>query len=306
MAGDLRHERGGLLAEALGHAMTGGAVAFDLEHDLADGDSGARRQFLQPGEIDGDLLPQIAGAIAEGIQLVECDEKRLPGSLAEASIVHEAFAGHGLERVDGLEPPGARLPVEGNDLSGFHTTRKDTASDHGELSGSAIVFSFLSLFRSDTMKKLMVLSGLVLGILALTVGATAQAAGPKTGGQGTGKGQVNGQAGPKPGARFAPGKGSQRILDQLNLTAAQKQKVEALQNKMRESMKSMVQSNPKGNDKAARDKNMAKFKSIREQFEKDLLAILTKDQQAKYKKLIEDMKAKRAAGPPPTVKKGGK
>ncbi|HRJ95469.1 MAG TPA: hypothetical protein PLL78_02190 [Fimbriimonadaceae bacterium] len=147
------------------------------------------------------------------------------------------------------------------------------------------------------MKKFVVLTGLVLGIVALAVGASAQAAGPK-GGQGAGKGQVNGKDG-RQGPRFGAGMGSQRVLDQLNLTAAQKQKVEALQNKMRESMKSMIQANPKGNDKAARDQNMAKFKTIREQFEKDLMAILTKDQQAKYKKLIEEMKAKRAAGGPP-------
>jgi Spy/CpxP family protein refolding chaperone len=153
------------------------------------------------------------------------------------------------------------------------------------------------------MRKIFVLSGLVLGILALVVGVSAQAAGPKTGGQGKDKGQVSGQGGPKPGQRGGGMMGGQRILDQLNLTAAQKQKVEALQTKMRETMKSMMQSNPKGDDKAAREKNMAKFKSIREQYEKDLMAILTKDQQAKYKALIEEMRNKRGAGGPPGQRK---
>jgi hypothetical protein len=99
---------------------------------------------LQAGKIDRDLLAEVARAVAEGLELIEGHEQGLAAGLTEASIAHETLATDGRQFRNRLQSAGSGLPVEGDDLSRFHTTRKNTANDHGELSGPPIVLNLLS------------------------------------------------------------------------------------------------------------------------------------------------------------------
>ncbi|MBX7135481.1 MAG: Spy/CpxP family protein refolding chaperone [Fimbriimonadaceae bacterium] len=129
------------------------------------------------------------------------------------------------------------------------------------------------------MRKLFVL----LGVGALVAMSFAQTAGPKGGGpQGPGKG---GQERMRGGMM-----GGKRIFDQLNLTAAQKTKMEALREKMRADMKANFEKGSKP--------DAAKVKAAMDKYQKDIMAILTPAQQTKYKALLEEMKAKRGQGGP--------
>lgn len=135
------------------------------------------------------------------------------------------------------------------------------------------------------MRKLFVL----LGVGALVAMSFAQTAGPKGGGpQGPGKG---GQERMRGGMM-----GGKRIFDQLNLTAAQKTKMEALREKMRADMKANFEKGSKP--------DAAKVKAAMDKYQKDIMAILTPAQQTKYKALLEEMKAKRGQGGPGGANKG--
>lgn len=149
------------------------------------------------------------------------------------------------------------------------------------------------------MKKLLV-SFAMAAILAMGVFASAQTAGPK--GQAP-KGQ------PKQGERrggFGMG-GGKRLMEQLNLTEAQKKKFEDLRMKMRDEMKKNIQ--------AGQKPDPTKMKAAMEKYQKDIMAILTPAQQAKYKQLLEEMRKNREKGgfgpggkpgaPPAGGKKGG-
>lgn len=132
------------------------------------------------------------------------------------------------------------------------------------------------------MKKLFVSMG-VVALFALSAFSFGQTAGPKGGaGQGPGKG---GQERMRGGMM-----GGKRIFDQLNLTAAQKTKMEALREKMRADMKANFEKGSKP--------DATKVKAAMDKYQKEIMAILTPEQQKKYKALLEEMKKKRGQGGP--------
>lgn len=140
------------------------------------------------------------------------------------------------------------------------------------------------------MKKLFVSMG-VVALFALSAFSFGQTAGPKGGAsQGPGKG---GQERMRGGMM-----GGKRIFEQLNLTAAQKTKMEALREKMRADMKANFEKGAKP--------DAAKVKAAMDKYQKEIMAILTPEQQTKYKALLEEMKKKRGQGGPGGVGAGAK
>ena len=148
-------------------------------------------------------------------------------------------------------------------------------------------------------KFLKVLAGTVLA-LSLSSFAFAQAAGPQKGGlqqQGnkTGGQQKKGNQNQNQKKRGPIGK---KLVQELNLTAEQQKRVEALTKKFMESA-------PKTDGAAKGDRKA--MRARREAFMKELNAILTPEQQAKLKKLQEEAKKKRdgGGGAAPTKKGDG-
>lgn len=159
------------------------------------------------------------------------------------------------------------------------------------------------------MKKVICMFSMIAACLALTTSALAQAAGPKGGAPGGQAGERR-QQGPG-GGRMGGMRMSEEMMAKLSLSAAQKQKMEALQKKMQAEMKALMDGN-KGDREAMRDKVMPMMKKYRE----DMNKILTKAQQAKLEALRKEMMEKRrkdgfggagapGAGAKPGSKKGG-
>ena len=127
-------------------------------------------------------------------------------------------------------------------------------------------------------------------VMALGTGVFAQDAGPKgKGGQGQGQFRQGpgGQGKKGPGMRV--GRMQQEVLAKLNLTAAQKAKIEALNKKMQAEVQKLMQ----GGD---REQMREKFRPLMEQHRKDLMAILTKEQQVKYEQLVKEAREKMRQG----------
>lgn len=144
------------------------------------------------------------------------------------------------------------------------------------------------------MKKTMMLLGAIVAIGALATTAFSQSAGPK--GKADSKAQGKGTAQARSGGPGFLGGG--KIMDQLNLTPDQKSRIEALQAKMRDQMKQLMGNRQNNAEQKA---NLQKVRAIREQFEKDFMAILTPAQQAKLKALREEMMKNRGKGTPPNA-----
>ena len=122
----------------------------------------------------------------------------------------------------------------------------------------------------------------VLVIATLVVGgsALAQTGGAKSGGA---KPPQNGQAGPRqggPGGQFrmrTPEQRVERLSAELKLTADQKKKILALYKANAPKQKALME-----DQKMSREQKMKAFEKMRDESNKKLNAILTKDQQKKF------------------------
>lgn len=141
------------------------------------------------------------------------------------------------------------------------------------------------------MKKTLTVLAIATMALGLGVGAYAQDAGPQGGQLKQGQGQRKGG-----GMQKARGKIQQDILAQLNLTADQKAKIEALNKKTQETVKEKM---------AAADGDRQKggqgMREVMKNHQESLMKILTKEQQVKYRELwmakMKEMREKRGDRP---------
>ncbi|HVL39236.1 MAG TPA: hypothetical protein VM328_07580 [Fimbriimonadaceae bacterium] len=155
------------------------------------------------------------------------------------------------------------------------------------------------------MKRLtafLAVAGLALGAASITF---AQAAGPakqgdKQGAQGAKQGAQGGQQG-NFGARRA--KMNEEIFAKLNLTAAQKTKIQALQKKSQEKMRALMQ---KPGDRQAK---RPEFQKLMKENHDALMAILTPAQRTKFealrKEAMEKLRGQRGQGGPGRPGGGG-
>lgn len=105
-----------------------------------------------------------------------------------------------------------------------------------------------------------------------------------------GKDGKAGKAG-KPGQRGEGRRGgSMKMMQELNLTDAQKAKLKPIMEAQRDKMKTLREDTTM--DRAAK---MTKMKAMREEMEKKVDAILTSDQRKKFAEMKAKMKAERGA-----------
>lgn len=121
------------------------------------------------------------------------------------------------------------------------------------------------------MNKFLTILACAIAASCLTATSFAQAAGPQGGGVQSGGTDQKG----KDGAKHAHGPIARKLLKDLNLTADQQKKVKELMKKYAEEAKANQTYDAKPDRKA--------MKAKREQFLKDLNAILTPEQQTKLK-----------------------
>ncbi len=147
------------------------------------------------------------------------------------------------------------------------------------------------------MKNLLKLIVVACAMGALTF-AMAQDPGPgrKAGGP---------QGGGRPGGERRMGMmggRQQAVLEKLNLTADQKKKIEALRKKQAEEMRGAFAKNRPEPGQKPDPAMREKMKAARDKYEKELMAILTPDQQKKFKALMkeemEKMRTQRGQGGP--------
>lgn len=139
------------------------------------------------------------------------------------------------------------------------------------------------------MKRLLTIFTAVAIAASMTSMAVAQDAGPKKG-----KGGEHGP-GPKPGGRMRMMQ--QELLAKLNLTPAQKQKIEALNKQMMEKMK--------GERNAKPEDRREKMKALQDWHRAELKKILTAEQFAKFEKLMKEAREKFKDGDQPGARKPG-
>ncbi len=117
--------------------------------------------------------------------------------------------------------------------------------------------------------------------------------------QGKGQGAQQGQ-----GRRGGFGRVQEEVLAKLNLTAPQKQKIGAIQQKTRDAMMKLRDA------PGDRQQKMAKFRELSQKSRQEVLAVLTPKQKAQFEELmkaaIEKMRSERGQrnGPPPGGKDG--
>lgn len=147
------------------------------------------------------------------------------------------------------------------------------------------------------MKKLAVTFAALAATFAIATGAFAQAAGPRGG--------VPGQmGGGRMGGRMNAGRIAElqkmqaELMAKLNLTPDQKKKVDALTAKRNAKMKSLLTDAQKPG--ADRQKLMDTARGIRDDYNKELNKILTKDQQKKLvtarKEMMEKFRSQSGPG----------
>lgn len=151
-----------------------------------------------------------------------------------------------------------------------------------------------SEIRSE-MKKLVVTFAAVAATFAIATGAFAQAAGP----QGGAPGQMRGGMGRMNAGRIAELQKMQaEMMTKLGLTPDQKKKVDALTATRNAKMKSLLVDAQKPG--ADRQKLMDTAKGIRQDYNKGLQKILTKDQQKKLvtarKEMMEKFRSQSGPG----------
>jgi len=145
---------------------------------------------------------------------------------------------------------------------------------------------------------------LILGaVMALAASALAQSPGPKGGAPKAGA--QAGKGGQRPGGMRMGFGMSDQVLAKLNLTAAQKQKVEALRTKVRVEMEKMRTATG-ANGRPDREKVRAVF----EKYQKEFMAILTPEQkkklEAERKAMMEKYRKQAGGAGGPGGKPGGK
>lgn len=146
---------------------------------------------------------------------------------------------------------------------------------------------------------------ILAAVMALATSAFAQNPGPKSGPPKPGA--QAGQEGKRPGGMRMGFGMSDQVLAKLNLTSAQKQKVEALRTKLRAEMEKMRAANGP-NNRPDREKMRAVF----EKYQKEFMAILTPEQkkklEAERKAMMEKFRKEGGPGGPggkPGAKSGG-
>lgn len=141
------------------------------------------------------------------------------------------------------------------------------------------------------LKSILVVAALVVGGAAIAQGG-AKAGGPPQGGSkgGPGVARPGGQGGP--GGQFrmrTPEERVERLAGQLKLNADQKKKILALYKANAPKQKALMD-----DKKMTREQKMKAFEKMRDESNKKLNAILTKDQQKKY----AEMRTRRGPGGP--------
>lgn len=130
------------------------------------------------------------------------------------------------------------------------------------------------------MKQFMKVFTMALAMGALIVGANAQAAGPK-GGQGLGKGsQAKGLGGGGQRNMQRMLEVRNRVFAQLNLTAEQKSKIEAIDKKHRDAMQKLMQ------EPGDRQAKMPKFRELQTKHREEFQAVLTPAQRTRFQELM--------------------
>lgn len=135
---------------------------------------------------------------------------------------------------------------------------------------------------------------MIVAAVALGATAFAQNAGPKGGVQFKG----GNKGAERPGGRM--GGGMKKILDQLNLTAAQKAQVEKLNKAQAEKIRAMRDKAQANGAQPNRDAFRAQAMKMRESYMADMKKILTAAQYKKFDELAKAQRSqfeKRAGGP---------
>lgn len=119
--------------------------------------------------------------------------------------------------------------------------------------------------------------------------ANAQDAGPK---HGPGPGQDG--KGPRPGGRMRMM--DNKMLEKLNLTAAQKKQIEALNKQMMEKVKALRDGKP--------EDRREKMKALQDWHRAELKKILTAEQFAQFEKMMKEAREKFEKGERPNGRQG--
>lgn len=142
---------------------------------------------------------------------------------------------------------------------------------------------------------------LIVACLVIGGAAVAQTGGAKSGGAKQGSGRVGGPAGQ--GGQFrmrSPEDRVERLAKQINLTADQKKKILALYKANAPKQKALMD-----DKKMTREQKMAAFGKMRDENNKKMAAILTKDQMKKLQDMRRQGGQRGPGGPPPTGGKAG-
>jgi Spy/CpxP family protein refolding chaperone len=134
------------------------------------------------------------------------------------------------------------------------------------------------------MKKLITI--MIAGALAASfaTSAFAQGAGPRGGGVQGGQGGIGGGKGQRQGGGMRMMKMQQELMAKLNLTTAQKTKIEAINKKFADDMKTLREKAKTGDRKALQPE----FRKAQMAHREEIAAVLTAEQKKKYQ---EEMKA---------------
>ncbi len=139
---------------------------------------------------------------------------------------------------------------------------------------------------SLTIKRLASLGAAALAMLA-AITVQAQTPGPG-----------RGQTGPSPQQRQQMRAMQEKAYKDLGITAAQRQKIEAIQKRYSQQIQSKMQAFRKSNPNATPQQAMAEIRPLGAQMQKETMAVLTPAQRDKVKKMqAEQMKKMRPATP---------
>lgn len=139
------------------------------------------------------------------------------------------------------------------------------------------------------MKRILTILTAVAVAASMSSMAVAQDAGPKHG-PGPGK---DGK-GPRPGGRMRMM--DNKMLEKLNLTAAQKKQLEALNKQMMEKMKTLREGKP--------EDRREKVKALQDWHRAEMKKILTAEQFAKFEKMMKEAREKFEKGERPNGRQG--
>ncbi len=149
------------------------------------------------------------------------------------------------------------------------------------------------------------LSLLLAGIVAASLATStwAQGAGPKGGAKPPQQGGKLGQPGQgKGGPGMRMGKMYGELMGKLDLSAAQKSRIAAIDAKHKDSMQKLMQA------PGERDQKMTKFRELSQKHRSDVQAVLTPAQKAQFERLMKEAREKfrQNRGDPGAPGKAGK